>query len=287
MGIQVKFWGVRGSIATPSADHMKYGGNTSCVEIVLNDRILILDAGTGVRMLGNCLLSRDIKDYLFLQSHTHWDHINGFPFFAPVYCDDVNIEIHAGHLSTCGGIKQVLSAQMCQPTFPIPFSELSANITFRDFIAGQSFSLGDGIEIKTAPLNHPDGGTGYRIECDGTSICYVTDTEHKPGQLDQNILGLIKDADLVIYDSTYTDDEYPKFAGWGHSTWQEGIRLCKAAGAKKLAIFHHDPSHDDNFMDEVARQAKEEWSGAMVAQEGTCLEFQLDNEILLKSAVGC
>ncbi len=287
MGIQVKFWGVRGSIATPSADHMKYGGNTSCVEIVLNDRIIILDAGTGVRMLGQCLLSRDIKDYLFLQSHTHWDHINGFPFFAPVYCSDVNIEIHAGHLAACGGIKQVLSSQMCQPTFPVPFEELSANISFKDFQAGANFSLGDGIEVRTAPLNHPDGGTGYRIESDGMAICYVTDTEHTPGKLDENILGLIEGADLVIYDSTYTDEEYPKFAGWGHSTWQEGIRLCKAAGAKKLAIFHHDPSHDDVFMDEVARQAQQEWSGAMVAQEGTCLEFELDQEVQLKAAVGC
>ncbi|OUR79230.1 MBL fold metallo-hydrolase [Alphaproteobacteria bacterium 46_93_T64] len=286
MGIQVKFWGVRGSIATPSADHMKYGGNTSCVEIVLDDRIIILDAGTGVRMLGNCLLSRDIKKYLFLQSHTHWDHINGFPFFAPVYCEDVSIDFHAGHLSCCGGIKQVLSSQMCQPTFPVPFEELSATINFKDFVAGESFSLGGGAEVKTAPLNHPDGGTGYRIEYDGVSVCYVTDTEHRPGELDANILGLIEGADLVIYDSTYTDEEYPKFAGWGHSTWQEGIRLCKAAGAKQLAIFHHDPSHDDAFMDDIAQQAKTMWSGAFVAQEGSCIALEQDKETLLKTAAG-
>lgn len=250
---------------------MKYGGNTSCVELVLGDRIIILDAGTGVRMLGNCLLNREIKNYLFLQSHTHWDHINGFPFFAPVYCEDVNIEIRAGHLSTCGGIKKVLSSQMCQPTFPVPFEELSANINFHDFVAGECFSLGDGIEVKTAPLVHPDGGTGYRIEYDGVSVCYVTDTEHTPGTLDQNILDLIKDADLVIYDCTYTDEEYPKFVGWGHSTWQEGIRLCRAAGAKRLAIFHHDPSHDDVFMDQIATEAAREWSGAFVAREGRVL----------------
>ncbi|MEH6403021.1 MAG: MBL fold metallo-hydrolase [Sneathiella sp.] len=273
MSVQVKFWGVRGSIATPSADHMKYGGNTSCVELMINDRIIIFDAGTGVRMLGNCLLNRDIRDYTFLQSHTHWDHINGFPFFAPVYRDDVNIEIRAGHLAHSCGIQQVLSSQMCQPTFPVPFAELSAKISFCDFHAGESFSLGDGINVKTAPLNHPDGGTGYRVEVEGVSLCYVTDTEHVLGQSDENILKLIEGADLVIYDSTYTDEEYPQFAGWGHSTWQEGVRLCKMANVKQLAIFHHDPSHDDTFLDNVAKEALEEWDGAFVAKEGMCVDL--------------
>jgi len=284
MSVQVKFWGVRGSIATPSASHMKYGGNTSCVELVLDDRVIILDAGTGVRMLGECLLDRQIKNYQFLQSHTHWDHINGFPFFAPVYCEDVTIEVRAGHLCCCGGIKRILSAQMCQPTFPVPFEELAATIKFVDFNAGESFSLGGGVFVRTAPLNHPDGGTAYRIEYDGTSICYVTDTEHKPGKPDANILALIEGADLVIYDCTYTDEEYPKFVGWGHSTWQEGIRLCKAAGAKQLAIFHHDPSHDDAFLDEVAAKASAEWSGAFVAQEGTSLTISEQITHPLKSA---
>ncbi|MCG8492979.1 MAG: MBL fold metallo-hydrolase [Sneathiellales bacterium] len=286
MSVQVKFWGVRGSIATPSADHMKYGGNTSCVELIAGDRVIIFDAGTGVRMLGNCLINRGIKDYLFLQSHTHWDHINGFPFFAPVYRDDVNIEIHAGHLAHTCGIHQVLSSQMCQPTFPVPFAELAANISFRDFHAGESFSLGDGIEVRTAPLNHPDGGTGYRVEYDGVTICYVTDTEHVLGRTDENVLSLIEDADLVIYDSTYTDEEYPQFVGWGHSTWQEGIRLCQAANAKQLAIFHHDPSHDDAFMDKVAEEAAKSWDGAFVAQEGLSLELS-KNEKPVPVTVAC
>ncbi len=275
--MRVKFWGVRGSIATPSADHMKYGGNTSCVEVNVNDRIIILDAGTGVRLLGNCLLQRNLKDYLFLQSHTHWDHINGFPFFGPVYQDNVNIKIMAGHLSECGGIEKVLSSQMCQPTFPVPFSELAANLSFTDFKSGDSFSLGDGIEVRTAPLKHPDGGTGYRIDFEGSSLCYVTDTEHVIGKPDEDILELIEGADLVIYDSTYTDEEYPQFAGWGHSTWQEGVRLCKAANVGQLAIFHHDPSHDDTFMDTVAREAFKAWPNAFVAREGMTVEVAKAN----------
>ncbi len=285
MSVQVKFWGVRGSIATPSADHMKYGGNTSCVELMINDRVIIFDAGTGVRMLGNCLINRGIKDYLFLQSHTHWDHINGFPFFAPVYRDDVNIEIHAGHLAHTCGIHQVLSSQMCQPTFPVPFAELAANISFRDFHAGESFSLGDGIEVRTAPLNHPDGGTGYRVEAEGVSICYVTDTEHVLGRTDENVAGLIEGADLVIYDSTYTDEEYPQFVGWGHSTWQEGVRLCQEGNVGQLAIFHHDPSHDDAFLDNVAAEARNTWSGAFVAREGMCVELcQSQKPVLVTAA---
>ncbi|MAL80482.1 MAG: MBL fold metallo-hydrolase [Sneathiella sp.] len=273
MTMRVKFWGVRGSIATPSADHMKYGGNTSCVEIVINDRIIILDAGTGVRLLGDCLMRRGIKDFLFLQSHTHWDHINGFPFFAPIYNADVNIKVMAGHLCELGGIKKVLSSQMCQPTFPVPFAELAAKLSFEDFKAGASFSLGDGIHVRTAPLKHPDGGTGYRIEHEGVSVCYVTDTEHVIGHPDQDILDLIEGADLVIYDSTYTDAEYPSYKGWGHSTWQEGVRLCRAAGVGQLAIFHHDPSHDDVFMDGVALAAHDMWPNAFVAREGMTIEL--------------
>jgi|TARA_R110002124_G_scaffold92599_4_gene235070 phosphoribosyl 1,2-cyclic phosphodiesterase len=255
---------------------MKYGGNTSCVEVVINNRIIILDAGTGVRLLGECLMNRGLKDYLFLQSHTHWDHINGFPFFSPIYRDDVNIKVMAGHLSELGGIKKVLSSQMCQPTFPVPFAELAADLTFEDFKAGDSFPLGDGIYVRTAPMKHPDGGTGYRIEYEGKSICYITDTEHVIGHPDKDILNLIDGADLVIYDSTYTDEEYPKFKGWGHSTWQEGVRLCKAADVGQLAIFHHDPSHNDAFMDQIAKDAARAWPRAFVAREGMTVEIETE-----------
>ncbi len=273
MTMRVKFWGVRGSIATPSADHMRYGGNTSCVEVVIGDRVIILDAGTGVRLLGDCLMRRGRKDYLFLLSHTHWDHINGFPFFAPIYRPDVSIKVMTGHLCELGGIKKVLSSQMCQPTFPVPFEELAAQLTFEDFRAGVSFSLGDDIHVRTAPLNHPGGATGYRIEHGGASLCYITDTEHVIGKPDETILDLIRGADLVIYDSTYTDDEYPTFAGWGHSTWQEGVRLGRMAEVGQLAIFHHDPSHDDSFMDGIARAAHKMWPRAFVAREGMMIEL--------------
>lgn len=267
MGFKVKFWGVRGSIATPSPRHIGFGGNTSCVELKIGNRVIILDAGTGIRNLGHWLLRRNVtRGDLFL-SHTHWDHINGFPFFSPAFKADRHFTIHAGHLIDKGGIGRVLASQMQQPFFPVPLEKMGASIDNVDFRAGDSFSLGSGIKVRTAPLNHPDGATGYRFEYGGKSVCYVTDTEHVPGQPDQNILALIEGADLVIYDSTYTDKEFEKHVGWGHSTWQEGVRLCRAADVKTLAIFHHDPDHEDLFMEALEAEARQLWSGALVARE--------------------
>ncbi|MCK5445629.1 MAG: MBL fold metallo-hydrolase, partial [Rhodospirillaceae bacterium] len=136
-----------------------------------------------------------------------------------------------------------------------------------------SFDLYEDVKIRTAPLNHPNGATGYRIETDGYSACYVTDTEHVPGELDQNILGLIEGADLVIYDCTYTEEEFPSKIGWGHSTWNQGVKLCRDVGVKQMAIFHHDPDHDDKFMAEIEAIAKAEWDGTFVAREGMEIVF--------------
>jgi phosphoribosyl 1,2-cyclic phosphodiesterase len=246
---------------------MRYGGNTSCVEVRCGGRLLVFDAGTGIRPLGLSLASPDPIEFDHLFSHTHWDHIAGLPFFCPAYGERNIIHVHAGHLAPDRTIEAVLRQAMTEPLFPVPLDVLHATVTFKDFTAGASLDLGDGIIVRTAPLNHPNGATGYRVEYDGKSICYVTDTEHVPGAPDQNILGLIKESDLVIYDSTYTDDEFASYVGWGHSTWQEGVRLCKAAGARHLAIFHHDPGRDDKALDQIGQQAVREFSGAFVARE--------------------
>jgi len=144
-------------------------------------------------------------------------------------------------------------------------------MTFRDFDFGDTLTPRPGVAVRTAELNHPNGATGYRVEHGGKSICYVTDTEHKKDALDQNILELIEGADIFIYDATYTDDEYPNYEGWGHSTWQEGMRLAEAAGVKTYVIFHHDPGHDDAFMDAVAKAAEAARPGTVVACEGMAL----------------
>lgn len=273
MSFSLTFWGVRGSIACPTRHHVRYGGNTSCIEVSTADQHLVLDAGTGLRELGAKLLAEGVDEVTLLLTHTHWDHIIGFPFFAPAYRTGFSLRIMAGHLKDQGGVRSALDGHMTQPMFPVPLDNLHAEMVFEDFTAGEDFDLGGGLEVKTEPLNHPNGATGYRLEHEGKSLCYVTDTEHVPGKPDENVLRLIQGADLVIYDCTYTDDEYPNHVGWGHSTWQEGIRLCKQAGAKRLAIFHHDPSHKDDFMDEVEKQARAEWDGAFVAREGETIEL--------------
>jgi phosphoribosyl 1,2-cyclic phosphodiesterase len=269
MGYTVKFWGVRGSIACPSPDHVIYGGNTSCIEMDVGEHVLIFDAGTGIRLLGQSLMRRKVLSVTMLMTHTHWDHINGFPFFAPAFNPAFSMTIMAGHLGgKAGGIKGVLANQMENPTFPVPLSTMRGSLSFADFTAGETLTLFDDVVIRTAPLRHPNGATGYRVEHAGKSVCYVTDTEHVPGTLDENVLSLIRDADLVIYDSTYTDDEYPAKVGWGHSTWQEGVRLCDAANVKTLAIFHHDPDHIDPMMAEIEASARSARPGTLVARDG-------------------
>jgi phosphoribosyl 1,2-cyclic phosphodiesterase len=267
MSFKVKFWGVRGSIACPSPRHIAFGGNTSCIEVSVSGNRIILDAGTGIRNLGHWFQRKQVNHAKILLSHTHWDHINGFPFFSPAFNAAKHFHVMAGHLAEHGGVQKVISGQMSQPMFPVPLEFMGAKMEFEDFTAGDTFSPYPGTTVATAPLNHPNGATGYRIEHMGKSLCYVTDTEHVIGKPDQTILGLIEGADLVIYDSTYTDKEFPKRIGWGHSTWEEGVRLCKAANAKSLAIFHHDPDHEDMFMERVEAAARLMWDHAMVARE--------------------
>lgn len=269
----VKFWGVRGSIACPAPTHAKFGGNTSCVQLDLDGHQVILDAGTGLRQLGQRMLELGIEDSTLLLTHVHWDHTNGFPFFGPVFSPKSRLAIHAGGLHPVGGIREVLAGQMAAPNFPVPLDALNAELDFVDFSRGDDFALSPAVHVKTATLNHPGGATGYRVEFQGRSLCYVTDTEHTPGQPDEQVLQLIEGADLVIYDSTYTDDELPAHVGWGHSTWQEGVRLCKQASVKRLAVFHHDPDHDDAFMTRLASEARAAWSDAFVAREGMALEL--------------
>ncbi|MGH7048222.1 MAG: MBL fold metallo-hydrolase [Stellaceae bacterium] len=267
----VRFWGVRGSIACPGPDTVRYGGNTSCVEIRCGDRLMVFDGGTGLRLLGNELVGAGQPAELDLfYSHSHFDHICGLPFFAPCYDQRSRIRIWAGHLDGIG-IETVLNSMMVAPLFPIPLGIFTARIEFVDFIAGKRLAPHRGIRIATAPLNHPNGATGYRIEYGGRAVAYITDTEHRATGLDHSVLELAERADLMIYDATYTDAEYPSHKSWGHSTWQEGVRLADAAHAKTLVIFHHDPAHDDAFMDRVAAEAANARPGTIVAQEGLVL----------------
>jgi phosphoribosyl 1,2-cyclic phosphodiesterase len=268
----VRFWGVRGSIATSDAGTSRYGGNTSCLEVRCGERLLIFDAGTGIRYLGNELTAAGatIDADLFF-THTHFDHVCGIPFFRPFFSDANRFRLWAGHLKPKQDLRTVLEDMMMAPLFPVPPSIFTASVAYRDFSHGECLTLAPDIAVRTAPLNHPNGATGYRVEYDGRSICYLTDTEHVAGELDRNILGLIEDADIVIYDSMYTLEEYEARKGWGHSTWIEGRKLCDAARAKTFVIFHHDPDHDDDFMDRLQAEAEAARPGTVVAYEGLVL----------------
>ncbi len=270
----IRFWGVRGSIACPSPNHIRFGGNTSCVEVGVGEHRFVLDAGTGIRGVGKMFLEHDVRTAHLLLTHTHWDHINGFPFFRPAYDPNRRVRVMAGHLKHQGGVHNALSLQMNDPMFPVPLDAMRACVEFVDFEAGDRFKLFPDVAIRTASLNHPNGATGYRIDHNGRSVCYITDTEHVPGRPDQRILDLIEGADLVIYDCTYTDDEFPDHIGWGHSTWREGERLCRLANVRRFAVFHHEPDHDDDFMDELEREACESWENTFVSREG--MEIRLD-----------
>ena len=253
-GLKVKFWGVRGSISCAGSEYVRYGGNTSCLEVTAGGRRLIFDAGTGIRTLGLELARQAPLDIDIYFTHTHLDHLSGLTFFAPLFDKRNSVRMWAGHLEAPYTLKKVVSNLMQAPIYPVTLDIFQASVGFKEFAAGTSLACG-AVAMRTAPLNHPNGATGYRVEHGGKSICYITDTEHREGERDQTIVDLCRGADIMIYDCSYTDEEYPRYKGWGHSTWQEGARIADAAGVGTLAIFHHDPSHDDAFMDDVARKA--------------------------------
>jgi phosphoribosyl 1,2-cyclic phosphodiesterase len=267
----INFWGVRGSIACPGTATVRYGGNTPCVEMLVGGYRLIFDAGTGIHVLGQSLLRHlPVTGHLFF-SHSHWDHIQGFPFFSPAFMEGNEFDIYGGVIPHGVTIEHRLHDQMTQPNFPVPLQVMGANLRFHNLEYGDRVNLGD-VTVLTGLLNHPGGAMGYRVSWQDYAVAYITDTEHFGNELDANILELADRADVLIYDSTYTDEEYshPQASkiGWGHSTWQEGVKIAQAAQVKKLVIFHHDPSHDDDFMDSIGIQSAQAFSQAIVAQEG-------------------
>ncbi len=266
----VRFWGVRGSIACPGPATVRYGGNTSCLEVRCGPHLLILDAGTGLRELDLSLQDRPL-DADLLMTHTHLDHVCGWPYLTALNDPGTTLIAWSGHLKPPHTLESVLERFLKDPVTPVTAGSVKAKISWKDFRMGDDFHPREGITVRTAPLNHPNGAAGYRIEYGGHAICYVTDTEHVVGEPDANVLGLIEGADLMIYDATYTDEEFPEFVTWGHSTWQEGARLCDAAGVKTFVVFHHDPGHDDDRMDAIATELEAMRPGSVVAREGMVL----------------
>lgn len=274
----VRFWGVRGSIACPGPETVRYGGNTSCIEVKVGGHRLIFDGGTGLRVLGQSLLAEmPLTAHMFF-THSHWDHIQGFPFFVPAFVPGNHFRIYGAIAPNGSTIEQRLNDQMLHPNFPVPLQIMGAHMEFCDIDVGEPVQLGD-VLVQNALLNHPGEAVGYRVSWNGHSVAYVTDTEHFPDRLDDNVVWLARNADVMIYDATYTDEEYysekSSKVGWGHSTWQEAVKVAEAANVKKLVIFHHDPLHSDDFMDQVKEDTAKRFPSSVVAWEG--LEIDLLN----------
>ncbi len=271
----VKFWGVRGSISCPGPHTVRYGGNTSCLEVCVGGERLIFDGGTGLRELGQTLLAEMPLDINMFFTHSHWDHIQGFPFFVPAFIKGNRFNIYGAIAPNGSTIEQRLNDQMLHPNFPVPLQIMGADLKFCDLEIGEVVRVGE-VEVQNALLNHPGEAVGYRVNWRGHSVAYISDTEHFPDRLDENVLWLAKDAEVMVYDATYTDAEYhherTSKVGWGHSTWQEAVKVAKAANVKRLVIFHHDPLHDDAFMDEVAKNTAAVFPNSVVAQEGMVLD---------------
>lgn len=274
--LKIRFWGVRGSIACPGMHTVRYGGNTPCVEMCAGEQRFIFDGGTGLRVLGQSLLSEmPLEAHLFF-THTHWDHIQGFPFFVPAFVEGNRFHIYGPRGSTGVTIQQCLNDQMLHPNFPVPLKVMGGDLKFYDLVPGEAVKIGP-TTIETAVLNHPGGAIGYRLNWQGLAVAYVSDTEHFRDRLDEHVLWLARNADVLIYDATYTDEEYyaqpNNRMGWGHSTWQEAVKVAQAAAVKKLVIFHHDPLHNDNFLDQIAEQVQAAFPDSLMAQEGLTIQL--------------
>lgn len=274
VGLTVRFWGVRGSIPAPGPKTARYGGNTSCIEMRCGDELLIFDLGTGVRLLGESL-PRPVSAHVFV-SHYHYDHLQGLPFFTPIF-DPTSRFVFHGPTREGADISRIISGQMQRPYFPVT-SEMvfKAQVNYQPIAEGDRVTIGEAT-VTAFELNHPGMSLGYRVDYRGRSVVYATDNEHS-SEADQRLIAFAAGADLFIYDTMYTDDEYggakgsPK-VGWGHSTWQHGVRIADAAKVKTLALFHHEPTRGDADMDKLLRLVRKQRPATIAARERQAIEL--------------
>ncbi|MEA3208864.1 MAG: hypothetical protein QOE70_1921 [Chthoniobacter sp.] len=283
----IRFWGVRGSIPTPGSETSAIGGNTSCVEVRVGDRVIILDAGSGIRRLGQALM-KEFRDkpltITMLVTHTHWDHIQGFPFFVPAYNPRVNVRI-LGYEGAVHGLRGALFEQMQSAFFPVGLHQMASHVTFEE-LGDMQFQLGP-VGVRTMFANHPGICFGYRLCTPGGDIVYLPDHEayerHEverqkvagetspqgldcARQQDAQVVEFIRDADVLIADSQYDEAEYPSRLGWGHTCADDTVVTAMRAGVKQLFLFHHDPDHPDEKIASMVSRAR-----ARVAAEGSPL----------------
>lgn len=266
----ITFHGVRGSLASPGVDTAGVGGNTSCVEVNVAGERIVLDAGTGLRALGDRLAAEGESNTTLLLSHLHWDHIQGLPFFVPLYVPGHNISIASGpngHMP----LEHALRRQMAPPFFPVAFDDVGHRVKIRDLRSSETFAVGE-VSVTTVRLNHPDPVYGYRIEHNGASVVFATDTEHY-SCVDPALRKLAEGADVLIYDAQYTPEEYEGKVGWGHSTYEAATAVARSAGVGQLVLFHHDPKRTDAGVADIETRARRIFTNTIAAREGEVIEL--------------
>ena len=255
----IKIWGCRGSLPVPEKETLKYGGNTTCVEVRLDDgHIIILDAGTGIRKLGKQLAAdKNVQEVFLILTHSHWDHLMGFPFFSPAYSKEFKINVRGGPIAK-ESVRNYLEHQMEPPYFPVRFNAMQAQFDFTHGIP-KAKQVGKATVTPIA-LSHPNGGYGFKIEEGDQSFVFLTDNEleyqHEGGCQRYEYLSFCRDADLLIHDAQYTDDEYQRFETWGHSTYRQALDLAISAKVKRVGLFHHDPDRTDEDVDRIIENCR-------------------------------
>jgi phosphoribosyl 1,2-cyclic phosphodiesterase len=266
--VKVKFWGVRGSIPTPWADAMGVGGNTSCVEVVsAQGDFIILDAGTGIRMLSKARLAEQTHEgqrIHVLLSHTHWDHIQGIPFFSLLNYPGNHVTFYGRDKADCT-FEEVIRKQMDAAYFPVSLDQVQARIDFVS-IREESFQIGS-VAVQSVAFNHPGGVLGFRLVEDQKVLVYATDMEYTPSTLPQHLIAFAQNADILIFDAQYTPEEHDIKSGWGHSNYEVASRLAKLAQVHKLYLFSHDPDHSDEILEEIEQKSRGVFAETHLAKE--------------------
>jgi phosphoribosyl 1,2-cyclic phosphodiesterase len=272
-GFAVHFWGVRGTVPTPGADTLRYGGNTACVEVLVGGQRLIFDGGTGLRSLGKhlSLKSSEVEARIFF-THAQWDRIQGFPFFLPAFKPGNAFHIYGAAAPNGASIKQCLTDQMLLPNFFTPLQQMQAQLSFHNINAGSVIPLAE-VVVETIGLNHQTSALGYRVSWQGRSLVYATDTDHSQHRVDPNLMYLAAGADVLILDGTYADTDYYDSGPQDVVPWEVGVETAKNANVKELVLFHHDPRHDDDCLDQLETKIQNHFPNARLAREGMVVKI--------------
>ena len=273
--MKIKFYGTRGSIPICDAGFQQFGGNTTCLQITLTDanRIVIIDAGTGLRNLGRDLraIGHKQEQIVIAFTHFHWDHIQGFPFFAPAYDPGQKITLLTlGKDQTVGNLREIFELPMQSQYFPVQLDRMGAEFEFRQITdASKHFPAINNVQTQVTAQrhNHPGGAYSFRIERNGQVLVICMDVEHGE-KIDSRLVELARGADLLIHEAQYTAAELPKRRGWGHSSFDQAMQVAEMAGVKRLAITHHDPDHDDEFLLRIEKLCRERFPNTVLAREG-------------------